>query len=202
MADDPCRSCGAANRPGAKFCSECGTPMAATCPGCGAPASGKFCNECGTPLSATPVAAPPPVASGPAPAADPVSERRVVSMLFGDLVGFTPLSESRDPEAVRELLSAYFERARAVVERYGGTVEKFIGDAVFAVWGVPVAREDDAELAVRAGLDLVSAVAALGQVMARAVPHSEQYLAPGRLAAPQLRHASSAICSLSLRRST
>ena len=84
-------------------------------------------------------------------------------MLFGDLVGFTPLSESRDPEAVRELLSAYFERARAVVERYGGTVEKFIGDAVFAVWGVPVTREDDAELAVRAGLDLVSAVAALGQ---------------------------------------
>ena len=84
-------------------------------------------------------------------------------MLFADLVGFTPLSESRDPEAVRELLSAYFERARVVVERYGGTVEKFIGDAVFAVWGVPVAREDDAELAVRAGLDLVSAVAALGQ---------------------------------------
>ena len=84
-------------------------------------------------------------------------------MLFADLVGFTPLSESRDPEAVRELLSAYFERARAVVERYGGTVEKFIGDAVFAVWGVPVTREDDAELAVRAGLDLVSAVAALGQ---------------------------------------
>ena len=163
MADETCRSCGAANRPGAKFCSECGTAVAATCPSCGSPASGKFCNECGSPLGATPAASALAAAAAPAPAAEPVSERRVVSMLFADLVGFTPLSESRDPEAVRELLSAYFERARAVVERYGGTVEKFIGDAVFAVWGVPVAREDDAELAVRAGLDLVSAVAVLGQ---------------------------------------
>jgi len=93
----------------------------------------------------------------------PVAERRLTSLLFADLVGFTPISEARDPETVRELLSLYFERARAVVERHGGTVEKFIGDAVCAVWGVPVAREDDAELAVRAGLDLVSAVAALGQ---------------------------------------
>jgi class 3 adenylate cyclase len=91
-----------------------------------------------------------------------VSERRVTSLLFADLVGFTPLAEARDAEAVRELLSAYFERARAVVERYGGTVEKFIGDAVCAVWGVPTAKEDDAERAVRAGLDLISAVSALG----------------------------------------
>jgi class 3 adenylate cyclase len=87
----------------------------------------------------------------------------MVSLLFGDLVGFTPIAEAKDPEAVREMLSAYFERARAVVERYGGVVEKFIGDAVFAVWGVPAAREDDAERAVRAGLDMTSAVTALGQ---------------------------------------
>jgi class 3 adenylate cyclase len=84
-------------------------------------------------------------------------------MVFADLVGFTTLSEARDPEEVRELLSSYFERARAVIERYGGTVEKFIGDAVFAVWGVPIAREDDAQRAVRAGLDLTSAVTALGE---------------------------------------
>ena len=70
-------------------------------------------------------------------------------MLFGDLVGFTTLSESRDPEEVRELLTGYFAEARTVVGRYGGTVEKFIGDAVMAVWGVPVAHEDDAERAVR-----------------------------------------------------
>ena len=79
-------------------------------------------------------------------------------MLFADLVGFTPLSESRDPEEVRELLSAYFERTRTVIERYGGVVEKFIGDAVMAVWGTPVAVEGDAERAVRAGLDVVAAV--------------------------------------------
>ena len=86
----------------------------------------------------------------------------MTSVLFGDLVGFTPLSESKDPEEVRELLSAYFAQCRVIVSRYGGVVEKFIGDAVMAVWGVPVAHEDDAERAVRAGLELTSAVAAMG----------------------------------------
>ncbi|MEJ7706553.1 MAG: adenylate/guanylate cyclase domain-containing protein [Nocardioidaceae bacterium] len=73
------------------------------------------------------------VVTGPAA----VAERRVCSVLFCDLVGFTPLSESRDPEEVRELLSRYFEEARKVIGRYGGVVEKFIGDAVMAVWGTP-----------------------------------------------------------------
>jgi class 3 adenylate cyclase/tetratricopeptide (TPR) repeat protein len=86
----------------------------------------------------------------------------VCSVLFCDVVGFTPLSEARDPEAVRELLSQYFAVARTVIVRYGGVVEKFIGDAVMAVWGAPVAAEGDAERAVRAGLDLVAAVAELG----------------------------------------
>ena len=84
------------------------------------------------------------------------------SVLFCDVAGFTPLSEARDAEAVRELLSQYFAVARTVIGRYGGTVEKFIGDAVMAVWGTPVAAEGDAERAVRAGLDLVAAVAQLG----------------------------------------
>jgi class 3 adenylate cyclase len=87
----------------------------------------------------------------------------VCSVLFCDVVGFTPLSEARDPEAVRELLSRYFAVARTVIGRYGGVVEKFIGDAVMAVWGTPVAAEGDAERAVRAALDLVTAVAALGE---------------------------------------
>jgi class 3 adenylate cyclase len=86
----------------------------------------------------------------------------VCSVLFCDVVGFTPLSESRDPEAVRELLSEYFGVARTVIGRYGGVVEKFIGDAVMAVWGTPVTAEGDAERAVRAALDLVAAVAQLG----------------------------------------
>jgi class 3 adenylate cyclase/tetratricopeptide (TPR) repeat protein len=92
----------------------------------------------------------------------PVSERRLVSVLFADLVGFTTLSERRDPEVVREMLSGYFERCRTLIERHGGTVEKFIGDAVMAVWGTPVAREDDAERAVRAALAVTAAVTAYG----------------------------------------
>ena len=91
-----------------------------------------------------------------------MAERRVTSVLFGDLVGFTPLSESKDAEEVRELLSAYFAQCRVIISRYGGVVEKFIGDAVMAVWGVPVAHEDDAERAVRAGLELAAATAAMG----------------------------------------
>jgi class 3 adenylate cyclase/tetratricopeptide (TPR) repeat protein len=86
----------------------------------------------------------------------------LVSVLFADLVGFTTLSESRDAEEVRELLTRYFDTCRRLVTRYGGTVEKFIGDAVMAVWGTPVAQEDDAERAVRAALDLTAAVTALG----------------------------------------
>jgi class 3 adenylate cyclase/tetratricopeptide (TPR) repeat protein len=86
----------------------------------------------------------------------------LVSVLFADLVGFTTLSESRDAEDTRELLSRYFETCKRLVTLYGGTVEKFIGDAVMAVWGTPTATEDDAERAVRAALDLVAAVSALG----------------------------------------
>jgi predicted ATPase/class 3 adenylate cyclase len=93
----------------------------------------------------------------------PVAERRLVSVLFADLVGFTALSESRDAEDARELLSRYFDTCRRLIALYGGTVEKFIGDAVMAVWGAPTATEDDAERAVRAALDLVAAVSALGQ---------------------------------------
>jgi class 3 adenylate cyclase/tetratricopeptide (TPR) repeat protein len=93
----------------------------------------------------------------------PLAERRLVSVLFADLVGFTHMSESRDAEDTRELLSRYFDTCKRLIALYGGTVEKFIGDAVMAVWGTPTATEDDAERAVRAALDLVAAVSALGQ---------------------------------------
>ncbi len=160
-----CTVCGAPNRPGAKFCSECGTPFAAACPSCGAPidATAKFCAECGSRLApaAAQAAVPSPASTGPAAAAA-ITERRVVSVLFADLVDFTRLAEGRDPEAVREILSRYFDTAREVVGRFGGTIEKFIGDAVMAVWGAPVAHEDDAERAVRAALELVGSIRALG----------------------------------------
>jgi len=90
-------------------------------------------------------------------------ERRLVSVLFADLVGFTTISERRDAEDVRELLSRYFDAARDAIERHGGLVEKFIGDAVMAVWGTPTAHEDDAERSVRAALELVEAVEAFGR---------------------------------------
>src|SRR5580700_2107054 len=154
-----CPRCSAESPAGQKFCGECGTALTLACPSCGtASAPGqKFCGECGTPLAMA--ARPGAVAAA---AAGQVAERRVCSVLFCDLVGFTPLSEARDPEAVRELLSADFGVARTMTGRYGGAVEKFIGDAVMAVWGAPVASEEDAERAVRAALDLVAAVAELG----------------------------------------
>lgn len=157
-----CTSCGAENRAGAKFCVECGGALSAVCPSCGArtDAGQKYCAECGTRLGppSPSVSRVLPADNGSAPRA---TERRLVTILFADLVGFTTLAEGRDPEAVRELLGSYFEQAQEVIRRYGGTIEKYIGDAVMAVWGTPVAHEDDAERAVRAGLELVDAVRGL-----------------------------------------
>ena len=151
-----CSQCRAQNPDTSKFCGQCGTRLVVGCPSCGAPTAPdqKFCNECGNSLTA--------LQPQPAAAAASVAERRVCSVLFADLVSFTPLSESRDPEQVRELLTRYFDIARTVIGRHGGSVEKFIGDAVMAVWGTPIAIEGDAERAVRAALDLVVAVGALG----------------------------------------
>ena len=111
----------------------------AVCGACGASYEGspKFCSECASPLGATRVVA---------------EERKVVTALFCDLVGFTALSESADPEDVDRMLTGYFAMARAAIEAFGGVVEKFIGDAVVGVFGVPAAHEDDPERAIRAGL--------------------------------------------------
>jgi class 3 adenylate cyclase/tetratricopeptide (TPR) repeat protein len=103
------------------------------------------------------------VPEAPTTAASDPGERRFVSVLFADLVGFTTFSESRDPEEVRAMLTRYFDRAREVIERFGGEVDKFIGDAVTAFWGAKQTEEDDAERAVRAALELVDAVEALGE---------------------------------------
>ncbi len=120
-----------------------------TCPGCGQknPAGARFCNACGAAL--------------PARAQGLAEERKVVTILFVDLVGFTARAERLDPEDVRAIQTPYFARVREELEARGGTVEKFIGDAVMAVFGAPVAHGDDAERAVRAALGIRSAVAEL-----------------------------------------
>ncbi|MGQ0669319.1 MAG: adenylate/guanylate cyclase domain-containing protein [Actinomycetota bacterium] len=162
-----CAACGAENRATARFCRECGSPLALTCPNGHAVEPGdRFCDTCGAPGGERQL----PAASKQEA---PTAERRLVSVLFADLVGFTAISESRDPEEVREILSEYFDRMRTAVERHGGVIEKFIGDAVVAVWGTPVAHEDDAERAVRAGL---SSVDAAGQM------NEQLGLPPGTLA--------------------
>jgi class 3 adenylate cyclase len=179
-----CATCGTVNPPAARFCTNCGTPLYSGLVGVmtGA-AEARAGYGRGRPIDAT-QGLPPRLLSGarepggprdgldPArgdPTSVPVSERRMVSVLFADLVGFTSFSEGRDAEEVRELLTRYFELASDIIGRYGGTVEKFIGDAVMAVWGAPVAHEDDAERAVRSALELVDAVTALAPgVQARA----------------------------------
>jgi class 3 adenylate cyclase/tetratricopeptide (TPR) repeat protein len=162
-----CRVCSTPNPEGVAFCINCGTSFAEACAVCGAARIGgaRFCGNCGNRF-------PDVAATGDEAAAKPAddadrTERRLVTVLFADMVGFTPYTEARDSEDVRETLDRYFEIARGAVTRHGGAIEKFIGDAVMAVWGAPIAREDDAERAVRAALELVEAVTALG-VQARA----------------------------------
>src|SRR4051794_2595129 len=119
------------------------------CPDCGAEltAGTKFCPECG--------------ARQPERAAPSREVRKLVTVLFADVTGSTALGEQLDPEALRALMTRYFTVMRSVVERHGGTVEKFIGDAVMAVFGIPAVHEDDALRAVRAAWDIREALGAM-----------------------------------------
>ena len=154
-----CTNCGQVSPAETRFCGQCGKQLALPCPNCSAvnPPANRFCGVCGTSLPGT---EPPPVA--PAGGMPSRAERRMVSVLFADLVGFTPFAESRDPEEVRAVLTLYFDRSREIVTRFRGTVEKYIGDAVMAWWGALHSSEDDAERAVRAALELVDMVGRLG----------------------------------------
>jgi class 3 adenylate cyclase/tetratricopeptide (TPR) repeat protein len=129
-------------------CQTCDTPN---------DAGNKFCFNCGSSLTADGTVLPDDKLSK-----ETVAERRFVSVVFTDLVGFTTFSESRDPEDVRSMLTAYYEQCREIIARYGGVTDKFIGDAVMGVWGAAAAHEDDAERATRAALELVDMVAGLG----------------------------------------
>src|SRR4051812_21221219 len=124
--------------------------MDVRCPACGEtnPERAKFCLECGTSLAAVPATA---------------EERRTVTVVFADMVGSTALGESLDGESLRRVVDRYYEEMRAAVAAQGGTIAKFIGDAVMAVWGTPTVREDDALRAVRAAAGMRRALAALNE---------------------------------------
>lgn len=140
-----CASCGAEQPVEARFCNACGAPLYRACPGCGAEqsASAAFCSSCGFALRE---------GAQHGAAADDRQERRVVTLLFADLAGATALGEQLDPEDVRDLQNELFELVNREVQRFGGTTEKFVGDAVLAVFGIPHVHEDDPERAVRAAL--------------------------------------------------
>jgi class 3 adenylate cyclase len=138
---------------------ECGTRLERTCPGCGteAPDNAKFCAECGTALApGAPAKAPAPA---PAPKQQHPEERRQVTVLFADISGYTAMAERMDPEAVKGMVDRCLRRMGEEVERYGGTVDKYIGDNVMAIFGAPVAHEDDAERAIRAALGMHEVIA-------------------------------------------
>jgi len=143
-----CASCGQDNPPDARFCMRCGTALTRRCPNCGAtnPLSAQFCLRCGAPLV---------LAAG--------TERRVLTVLFADLVGSTQLVLRTDPEPMRAISAQYFQAMREEIGRVGGVVEKYIGDAVMAVFGLPAAHEDDADRAVRAAVAMQRQIADLNE---------------------------------------
>ena len=153
-----CRACGQPSPTGFSFCGTCGAPLARPCPGCGAltPAGLAFCGQCGTRLKDGPPVGSPTIESDPTGTRRSVGvdleERKVVTVLFADLVASTELATRLDPEELQAILGPFFDAMATEIERHGGTVEKYIGDAIVAIFGHPVAHEDHAERAVRAAL--------------------------------------------------
>src|SRR4051794_17682987 len=164
MGSPICPACSTENPEGARFCMACGTALDRRCPSCGAdvPRGASFCVECGAALTAA--AGPAPM---PAPARELPEERRRVAVLFADLSGYTAVAETLDPEALHGLVDRCLRRLGEEVERYGGTVDKYIGDNVMATFGAPVAHEDDAERAVRAALGMQEAMAEINEELGR-----------------------------------
>ncbi len=172
-----CTACGAEGSADFAFCPRCGRSLPRPCPGCGfvCEADFAFCPRCGAARARDTVSPGAPPAEGPSTKIPPPTkpdvvprdtDRRPVTILFADLSGFTALSERLDPEEVRAFQSALFETLAQGIARYDGFVEKFVGDAVLAVFGAPVAHEDDPERALDAALDIIERGAALSRTWA------------------------------------
>src|SRR5712691_2320597 len=169
-----CPSCGSDNPEGAKFCIECAAPLQKRCPNCGAVnlPRAKLCSECATPLTVE-VQTPKSQVQGPEEfgvrssesrvqksleSRQDVAERRQLTVMFCDLVGSTALSAQLDPEELREVVRAYQETCATVIRRYDGHIAQHLGDGVLVYFGYPAAHEDDAQRAVRAGLEIIQAL--------------------------------------------
>jgi class 3 adenylate cyclase/tetratricopeptide (TPR) repeat protein len=173
-----CAACSAENPADARFCMDCGAPLERRCDSCGALASGqaRFCISCGGPLDAPVAPGDPPATSAPSTpkgdssastAAQTLDERRTVTVLFADLSGYTEVAAKLDPESVKRLLERILGRLGDEVARYGGHVDKFIGDNVMAIFGAPIAHGDDAERAVLAALGMQAAMDEINAPLAR-----------------------------------
>ena len=167
-----CVGCGFVIQAEFAFCPKCGAPQPAHCAGCGyaCPPDFAFCPKCGQKQGATrqsieaPPAKPSPAPAAPAPTAPALAgepDRRLVTVLFADLSDFTTLSEQLDPEIMQALQNELFEELTSAVQDFGGFVDKFVGDAVLALFGAPRAHEDDPERALRAALDMLERTARL-----------------------------------------
>jgi adenylate cyclase len=159
-----CVGCGGEVLPASSFCQRCGRRLARPCRACGfeCEADFAFCPRCGAPMGAghEPHSTPPPPPA--ADIADHEADRRLVTVVFADLTGFTSLAERLDPELLRAFQNALFEAMAQAVARYDGFVEKFVGDAVMAVFGAPRAHEDDPVRAIQAAEDMLQGIQRLG----------------------------------------
>src|SRR5438094_2675018 len=195
-----CPYCQTENPPTAKFCFECGKRFA-ICPNCGTanPAMAKFCIECGTALLPKPKSEKPQQAlqhsddgqTQPLPELPVITreERRVVTIMFADITGSTPLADHLDPEDMRAILTGYFNLMTEQIRKHDGTVEKYIGDAVMAVFGAPIAHEDDPDRAIRAALDMQAALTQFNEQRQAQVPDAARLqmrigINTGEVAAP------------------
>jgi len=157
-----CPKCQFQNRDGAKFCKECGYKFEITCPKCNTTnlSDNKFCDECGYNFTKTSAITPQPGETPPKPSIAE-SERKYVTVLFSDLSVYTAMTEKLDPEEVKEIMGHIFGEIAQVPVKYEGFIEKFVGDAVMALFGVPKSHEDDPVRAIRAAREIHELVKAL-----------------------------------------